>query len=381
MAYELAVPGGVRMKKTFMKVPQFDPALTEEDIRCMMETIKANWITEGEKTAALQEMLQNYCGAKHAILLPNGTLSLFVALKVLGVGTGDEVLVPDFTFVASATSVVLTGAKPVFIEVNADDFNVAVDRIEEAITKKTRAIMPVHIYGQAANMPEVIKIARRHNLKIVEDAAQGIGVTYKKQHVGTFGDIGSFSFFADKTITTGEGGAVLVNDDELAKEVMYFKNQGRLERGSFVHPRVGYNFRITDLQAALAVNQLKRLPSIIERKVANENTYKKHLSGVRKVEFPKVNGYGQRVPFRVNILVPDPEALMKYLDSRGISTRRFFYPLHTQPCFNRKNSGVAQKLENAAKIFERGISLPSGLSLSEKQIQYVCDSIKEFYGP
>jgi perosamine synthetase len=370
----------IESKKNFMKVPQFDPVLAEEDICCMMETLRANWITEGEKTAALQGILQESCGVKHAILLPNGTLAIFAALKVLGLGPGDEVLVPDFTFIASATAVVLAGAKPVFIEVGLDDFNVAVDFVEDAITEKTRAIMPVHVYGQAANMPAILKVARRHNLKVIEDAAQGIGVTYQKQHVGTFGDIGCISFFADKTITTGEGGAVLLNDDELANEVRYFKNQGRLERGSFVHPRLGYNFRITDLQAALAVNQMKRLASIIERKNANETLYKKHLDGIREVEFPKANGYGRRVPFRVNILVPDPEALMKHLDTRGVGTRRFFYPLHKQPCFNRENSGAAPRLENAAKIFERGVSLPSGLSLSESEIQYVCESIREFYG-
>jgi len=362
-----------------MKVPQFDPVLEEEDIAALMETIQDNWITEGKKTQALQERLKEISGARHAHLLPNGTLALFVALKVLGIGPGDEVLVPDFTFVGSATAVVLTGAKPIFVDVNLHDFNIATDSMEQTITEKTRAVMPVHIYGQSADMQPILEIAQRHRLKIVEDAAQGIGVTYQNQHVGSIGDIGCISFFADKTITTGEGGAVLLNDDALAEEVMYFKNQGRLHRGSFIHPRVGYNFRITDLQAALGVNQLKRLDAIIERKMRNERLYQQHLEGINKVEMPPDNGFGNRVPFRVNLLVSQLEELMAFLETKGVGTRRFFYPLHRQPCFNADNSGRAATLENANKIFDRGLSLPSGLALSEADIRYVCDAIRDFY--
>lgn len=362
-----------------MKINQFDPTLEKEDISSLLDTIRDNWITEGKKSETLQSMLKQYCGVKHAILLPNGTLALFVALKVLGIGPGDEVLVPDFTFIASATSVVLTGAKPVFVDVNMNDFNIDIDSVEQTITERTRAIMPVHIYGQTANMEAIMAIARRRNLKVVEDAAQGMGVTFGRKHVGTFGDIGCISFFADKTITSGEGGAVLLNNDALAEEVMYFKNQGRLQRGSFVHPRIGYNFRLTDLQAALLINQMKRLNSIIEQKYRNEGLYKKYLAGLDEVEFPQDNGLGKRVPFRVNILVPNPEVLMNDLEYKGVGSRYFFYPLHMQPCFNSANSGKAAKLENAHKIFQHGVSLPSSVSLTEEEIRYVCDSIQQFY--
>lgn len=362
-----------------MKINQFDPCLEKEDLFSLLDTIQTNWLTEGKKTQAFQEILKDYCGVKHAILLPNGTLSLFVALKVLHIGPGDEVVVPDFTFMGSATSVILAGATPVLVDVNIDDFNIALDSVQKAISKKTRAIMPVHIYGQAADMDGVMKIANAYDLKVIEDTAQGIGVTFKGRHVGTLGDIGCLSFFADKTVTTGEGGAVLINDDKLAEKVMYFKNQGRLQRGSFIHPQIGYNFRLTDLQAALAINQMKRLGSIIKRKLLNEELYKKHLKGIKEVEFSRPNGFGQRVPFRVNILVPDPERLMKYLQSKDIGTRRVFYPLHKQPCFNSDNSRSVANLTNADKIFAGGLSLPSGLSLSDEQIKYVCEAVRQFY--
>lgn len=362
-----------------MKVNQFDPYLKEEEELSVLATLKKNWITEGEKTKRLEEMLCSYCGVKHAIMLPNGTLGLFVALKILGIGQGDEVIVPDFTFVGSATSVVLTGAIPVFCDVNMDDFNINIESLEKSLSEKTKAIMPVHIYGQSADMDGVIKIARENGLYIIEDAAQGMGVTYKGKHVGTIGDVGCISFYADKTITTGEGGAILTDDDRLADECRYFKNQGRLERGSFVHPKIGYNFRITDLQAAIGVVQMERLPWIIERKRENEVLYKEYLKETKGVCFPSENGYGERVPFRVNILTDDPEGLSRFLEKQGVGVRRFFYPLHRQPCFTRENSSVRDTLKNADYIFERGVSLPSGVGLKEEEIEFVCGEIKRFF--
>ncbi len=361
-----------------MKVNQFDPYLTKDEIASVVETIKANWITEGKKTAQFQEMLQDYCKAKHVILLPNGTLALYVALMILGIGPGDEVIVPAFTFVGSATSIALTGAKPVFADVNMDDFNISIDSLKKCLSKKTKAIMPVHIYGQAARMDQIMKIAKAHKLLVVEDAAQGLGVFFGKKHVGTFGEVGCMSFYADKTITTGEGGALFTNSDEIADRCRYFKNQGRLNRGSFVHPYMGFNFRVTDLQAAVGVIQMKKLDWIIKRKAENEALYKKLLKDVAQVEFPVDTRVGTRVPFRINLLVQDPQVLSDYLTKKDVGVRRFFYPLDHQPCFTNKNS-IKKPCPNAYKIFERGISLPSGVGLSTAQIKYVCNSIKEYY--
>ena len=363
-----------------MKVNQFDPFLTTEEIKSVIGTIQDNWITEGKKTAQLQEMLQNYCNVKHVIMLPNGTMALYVALKIVGIGPGDEVIVPAFTFIGSATSVTLTGAKPVFCDVNLDDFNMNTENLKKCLSPRTKVIMPVHIYGQAVKkMDQVMAIAKDKKLLIVEDAAQGLGTTFGRQHVGTFGEVGCISFYADKTITMGEGGALLTNDDVLADRCRYFKNQGRLNRGSFIHPQMGFNFRITDLQAAIGVIQMKKLKMIINRKAQNESLYKKFLKDCSHVKFPVNTKVGKRVPFRINILVDNPENLGNFLSEKGVGVRRFFYPLNLQPCFNNNNSVRLDPCQNAFRIFEQGLSLPSGVGLKEKQIQYVCNHIKRYY--
>lgn len=362
-----------------MKVNQFDPYLGEDEILQVSKVIRANWITEGEQTEQFQDMLKSYCHVKHAILLPNGTLALYVAMMILGIGPGDEVIVPDFTFIGSATAVLLTGAKPVFVDVNLNDFNINIKNLEDSITSKTKAIMPVHIYGQAADMAGVMRVAKQHNLKVVEDAAQGMGVTFGSQHAGAIGDVGCLSFYADKTITMGEGGALLTQNDELADKCLYFKNQGRLKRGSFIHPHLGFNFRVTDLQAAIGVAQMKQLALFMDRKSEIERLYKRNLKEVGEVRFPFVTNAGSRVPFRINILVQDPEALQKYLTEKDIGIRRFFYPLHRQPCFDGSDAVKQLSYPHSEELFARGLSLPSGVGLKDEQIKYVCSNIKQFY--
>jgi len=361
-----------------MRVDQFNPHIDKEDVFSVLETLEDNWLTEGKKTAQLEQMLCELTGARHAVMVPNGTLAIFAALKVLGIGPGDEVLVPDFTFFGSASAVILAGATPVLVDVSLDDFTIDVDAADASIGPNTRAIMPVHIYGQSCDMQAVMELARRRDLMVVEGAAQGIGVTCGDKHVGTFGQIGCVSFFADKTITTGEGGALLTDDDELAKECVYFKNQGRIERGSFIHEKVGYDFRITDIQAALGVAQFKRLPEIVIRKREILGKYVVALADCTEVDFPDHNELGQVVPFRVNILVDDAEALAEYLASCEIGVRRFFYPLHMQPCMTEDNSLVRIKPANSMELFHRGLSLPSGLSLTDRNISYVSACIRDF---
>jgi len=362
-----------------MKVNQFDPYLGDDEIALVTDTIRRNWITEGERTAEFQELLRRQCGVKHAIMLPNGTLALYAALMSLGVGVGDEVIIPAFTFIGSATAAVLTGAKPVFADVDPEDFNLSVDSAVKCLSTRTKVIMPVHVYGQAANMEGIKDIADRYGLKVVEDAAQGIGVTYGEKHVGSMGDVGCFSFYADKTITMGEGGALVTDSDELAERCMYFKNQGRLVRGSFQHSKIGFNFRVTDLQSAIGVAQFKKLPFILKRKKENERRYQQLLKDLPQVSFPKDNKRGERVLFRVNIMVDDPESLAAFLIKKDIGVRRVFYPLHLQPCFNESNSIRSTPCPHSEALFKRGLSLPSGVGLSDKQIVYVCETIRAYY--
>jgi perosamine synthetase len=360
-------------------VPQYEPYFGEEEISQISQAIRTGWVTEGPKTQEFVRRLAALTGARYVSLAPNGTLALYVALKVLDIKEGDEVIVPDFTFLASATSVALTGATPVLVDVDRQTLNICPELIEAALSQRTVAIMPVHVYGQAARMDAILEIARRHNLKVVEDAAQGVGVRYKQKHVGTFGDFGCLSFFADKTITTGEGGALLTNDPALAEGCAYFRNQGRLDRGSFVHPRLGYNFRLTDIQAAIGLAQLDKLTEIIDRKRKNEQYYRELLADLEEVAFPTVDPESERVPFRVNILVPDPAGLGTFLEAEGVGVRRFFYPLHRQPCFSRTNCRVSGAIQNSVYAFEHGLSLPSSAKLTREQIKYVCDAIRKFF--
>ena len=354
-------------------IPQFEPWLGEEELAQVAETIRANWITGGEKVKQFESKIAEICGVKHAVAVCNGTLALYVGLKALGISEGDEVIVPDFTFIASANSVVIAGAKPVFVDVDARTFNIDPEETEKAINSKTRAIMPVHIYGQAADMDAIGDIAERHNLYIIEDAAQGIKVTFKGKHTGSFGDVGCMSFYADKTMTTGEGGMVLTDDDKLAEKCLILKHQGRTGRGIYFHENIGFNFRLTDLQAAVGLAQLAKLSKIIERKKNNEMLYRKLLENTEGIEFPYIDPRGYNVPFRINILVDNPGELSDYLRTNKIDSRGFFYPLHQQPCYN-----VSGEFPNSVRAYERGLSLPSSVTLTEEQISYVCDKIKSF---
>lgn len=363
------------------KIFQMSPSLGEEEVAEMAASIRDNWVSEGPKAKAFTEKILKYTGAKYGVLAPNGTLAIYMALKVLGIKEGDEVIVPDFTMIASANPVYLAGAKPSFIDIKRDDFNMDPSLLEKRITKKTKAIMPVHIYGQAVDMDPIMKIAKKHKLLVIEDCCQGLGVFYKKKkHVGTFGDLGCFSFFADKTITTGgEGGMVVTNSKKLYEDLLYFRNQGRLHAGTFIHPRIGYNFRLTDLQAACGLAQFKKLNSIIKRKLANYNLYKKYLAGVEQVRFLKEMPYSNIVPFRVNIVVHDLQNLLNFLVENGIQTRTCFYPLHMQPGYKAHYKGRDKEFANTIFAYENAMSLPVHLNLKPDDIKYICDTIKRFY--
>lgn len=375
------------------KIPQLEPYLGEEEIKNVTKAIKDNWITEGPFSKKFLEQIKKFTKSKYAVLTNNGSIALFLGLKALGIKEGDEVILPDFSFIASATSIIFAGAKPVFVDILDTNLNINPSLIEKAITKKTKAIMVIHLYGQSANMDPIMKIAKKHNLKVIEDAAQGYGVFYKgkdgkkkrkkrgrEHHVGTMGDVGTISFFADKTITTGEGAVVLTNNKKIYEKLMYLRNQGRLKSGNFFSPELGLNFRMTDLQCAVGVAQVKKFKEIKKIKLKNYNLYKKLLKNEKNIEFIKEESYSNIVPFRVNILVKHSKILFKFLEKNGIMTRGFFYPLHKQGPI--KKAGYEYNEEDfpvTLNVFHNGLSLPVFCNLKESQIKYICDKIKEFY--
>ncbi len=363
------------------KIPQVFPWIGSEEIQNVTKVLQNNWLTEGPFCKEFSSRLNAMIGCKYGVFAPNGTLALFLGLLALGIGPGDEVIVPDSTFIGSANAVILTGAQPVFVDVTRENFQIDMEKVQDLITEKTGAIMPVHLFGMSANMRAVMDVAGRNGLKVIEDAAQGVGVTYEGKHTGTFGDVGCFSFFADKTITIGEGGYVVTNDDTIYESLLYLRNQGRLDRGSFIHPAIGYNFRITDMQAAIGLAQLEKLPTIIERKLEIYRLYREGLEDVDEISFPVVEEGSNNVPFRFVILAPDAKKLMEYLDERIVQTRSFFYPLHKQPCFQseRFTKQKGTYFVNSVYGYERGLCLPVYPMLSEENIRSICGHIREFY--
>jgi len=363
-----------------MRVPQLIPYVGAEELTNLEAAIKNKWLTEGPFSDHFLNLIKDFTGAKYAVLASNGTLALFLSLKAIGIKRDDEVIVPDFTFIASATSIVFAGASPVFVDVDERSLNIDVSKIEDAITEQTKAIMPVHLYGQSADMDPILKIANKHNLKIIEDAAQGYGVFYKMCHVGTLGDIGIISFFADKTVTTGEGAVILTNNKEIYEKLMYLRNQGRLHSGTFEHAHLGMNFRMTDLQCAVGVAQLMKFENIKRIKLGNYNLYKELLKDVDGIEFVDEMKYSNFIPFRANVRVSDLKGLMVFLEDNDIQTRGFFYPLHRQPCFKyvTRYSYAKDEFPVSNKLYDTGLSLPIFCDLREEQIHYVCDKIKEF---
>lgn len=364
-------------------IRQVSPFIGEEEAHAVHRVVESGWITEGPESAAFVEELKEYVGARFAVLAPNGTLALALGLLALGIGPGDEVLVPDTTFIGSASAVVLTGAKPVFVDVEPTTFQIDVADAERRTTSVTRAVMPVHLYGTACDMAAVSAFAVRKGIRVVEDAAQGMGVHFRDQHVGTFGDVGCFSFFADKTITTGEGGFVTCQDETTYERLCLLRNQGRMKSGTFIHLSVGFNLRITDMQAALGRVQLRKLSVIIDRKQALHAAYREVLSGIRGVRILGAAEGANHVPFRCVILVDDASPLIERLASHQIESRTFFYPLHLQPAFASLHGPDAsdRRFPNAVAGYERGICLPLHSVLTVDDVSRIAGVIRDHQEP
>jgi len=371
------------MAKTIL---QFAPFLDEQEYAALRECFDANWLTEGPKAREFLARLKQQIGFEFGCLAPNGTLALYLGLRALGIGPGDDVIVPDFTFFGSASAVEMTGADPIFCDVDPETLQAGAEHFESALTPRTRALMPVHIYGMACPIAPIVELARQRELAVIEDAAQAIEVFYAGRHAGTFGDVGCFSFFADKTLTTGEGGLVVTNSAEIQQKLLVLRNQGRTDRGSFVHEALGYNFRMTDLQAAIGLVQISKLEEIKRRKSRILHRYHERLDPIEEVRFISLTPGSSYVPFRIAIYAQRATDLMRHLELQNIQTRTFFYPLHRQPAFEplRRKPGYAGRLADEAfpgaiRAYENGVCLPSYPGLPPEDLDTVCDRIIEFY--
>lgn len=355
------------------RIPQISPMFDGDEVDGVVRSVQEAWLTEGPQAREFLQSLVTATGSRHAVLAPNGTLGLFLALLALDLPRDSEILIPSFTFYASATAAVFAGLRPVFADVDPDTFNIDVDGLDRLVTDQTTAIMPVHIYGHCAPMDEIVEFAARHRLAVIEDAAQAYGVTYRGRHAGTWGDVGVISFFADKTLTTGEGGVVLTSDDALHHRLRLLRNQGRTNSGTFEHEALGMNFRVTDLQCAVGNAQLRKLPSIIAAKQANHARYASNLAGDQRLQWMKVQPGSDHVPFRFALCSENRDRTASALEERGVQTRGFFYPLHRQPAL--RQYADERLLPVSDELHRTGLCLPVHQDLTFDDIDEICDVI------
>lgn len=345
------------------KIPVYRPDLSGNERQYVLECVDSTWISSiGAFIDRFEKGVAEVTGAAHAIAVCNGTVALHLALHGLGVGPGDEVIVPSFTYIASVNSIAQTGATPVFAESRADDWLLDIEDVERRITPRTKAIMAVHLYGHACDMSALGALAERHGLALVEDCAEALGSSLGGRHVGRFGAVGTFSFFGNKTVTTGEGGMVITDDDALARVLRQAKGQGQSLTRRYWHDVMGFNYRMTNIAAAIGVAQLERLDGILARKRALARRYREQLTPHSLIfQQPCEDLVGS--DWLVSLLLPagvDRDALMAQVESVGVETRPVFYPAHHMPMYRS-----SLRLPVAEDIAARGISLPSYPTLTE----------------
>ncbi len=365
-----------------MNVPVNEPIIAAEAKRAVMEALDTGWISSaGPAITKFEQEFAKFLGVKHGIAVMNGTAALHLALASLGIGPGDEVIVPDFTMIASVTAVMYTGATPVFVDVERETFAIDPSKIEAAITKKTKAIMPVHLYGHSADMDPILKIAKKHKLAVVEDAAEVHGATYKGKQCGSLGTINCFSFYANKIISTGEGGMAVTDDDALATRARELRDLAHSPQKRFVHNHLGFNYRMTNLQASLGIGQLANIQQYIEKKEWMAKRYAEELSAIKGLRLPITKDFATNVYWMYAVLVEDDFSMTKdelraKLKDKGVDTRDFFYPCHSQP-FLKDHPQSKHSFPISEDIAKRGFYLPSGLALTEEQLAYVCDTLRK----
>lgn len=363
-----------------MKIPVNQPVITAEAKKYVAEAMESGWVSSAGKYIDLFErQFADYLGVRHAITVTNGTNALHLALLSLGIGKGDEVIVADFTMFGSIAAILYTGATPVFVDAEPETFCIDVSLIEQKITKRTKAIMPVHLYGHSADMDPIMAIAKKHGLHVIEDAAEVHGATYKDRKCGSIGHINCFSFYGNKVLTTGEGGMVVTDDDQLAAKARMLKDLAHSPGKRFWHEELGYNYRMTNLQAACGLGQMEHIDEFVAKKQWMAAQYGKRLSGISGLRLPVTKPWAGNVYWMYAILVEDgfpmsKDAFRAKLLEKGIDTRDFFYSSASQPVV-KKMVGDQGPFPVSERISKEGLYLPSGLAITEEQIAYVCDTI------
>jgi perosamine synthetase len=367
------------------RIPVAEPDISSLEIDYVTQAVKSGWVSSlGEYLDTFELEVARFAGVPHAFAVSNGTAALFMSLKAAGVGPGDEVIVPSLTFVATAASVLHVGATPVFVDCNELDGTMCPLAVEQAVTPRTRAVIPVHLYGVPAPMNEIIRIADAHRIVVIEDCAQAHGAKFEGKTVGSIGDLGTFSFYGNKLITTGEGGAIVSRHEEYNERIMMLRDHAMDPDRRYWHTEVGYNFRMTNLQAALGVAQLIRFQELREAKKRLYNWYERHLESVSGLLSLNPNsGSGTAEIWVINLVLnraakTSTQAIAAALAELSIDTRPYFNPIHHMPPykqFRSHNAEGGERLRQTESLAERGLTLPSSTKVTSEQVERICNVI------
>ncbi|MBV9619118.1 MAG: DegT/DnrJ/EryC1/StrS family aminotransferase [Verrucomicrobia bacterium] len=360
------------------RIGWWQPEIGEQERERVIEVLRSNYINDGDVTEQFAGTIAKLTGAKFGVGVTSGTSAIYLSLVALGIGHGDEVIVPDITFIATANAVSMTGATPVLADVDPETLNLSVNAMETAITSRTKAVVPVHVSGRAAAIDKIIDVAGQRGLSVIEDAAEGFCSRFNKRCLGTFGQTGCFSFSPNKIITTGQGGVIVTNDETIFHRLRELKDQGRPVRGTGgadVHDSVGFNFKLTNLQAAVGLGQLKKLNERMERIRQTYSVYRDGLAQTKGIRILPFNIEAGEQPQWVDALAERRDELDEFLDKNGAGCRRFWFPLHTQKPYRRDE----KDFPNSTRVGKQAIWLPSAFQMTDDDVRSVCRLITKFY--
>lgn len=371
------------MSKSKLNIPLSSPDITAKEKKVVLGVLNTSQLSLGPKLTEFEEKFASYIGVKYAIAVNSGTSGLHLCVRALGIGEGDEVITTPFSFIASANCILFEKAKPVFVDIRKDTLNIDEEKIEKAITKKTKAILPVHVFGYPANMEKIMKIAKKHHLAVIEDACEAIGGSIGGKKVGSFGDCGVFAFYPNKQMTTGEGGMIVTNNSKIADLAKSMRNQGRGSSKWLSHDRLGYNYRLSDINCALGIAQLSRIKEILKKREKVAKNYTKLLSSVKDIVVPPKNEekierswfvYVVRIDDKYPVSLRDE--LVSYLTQKGVGCGEYFPSIHLEPFYQQMGFKKGQ-FPITEEIAKRTIALPFFNNLSMKNIEYITDLIQK----
>lgn len=365
-----------------MTIPLSSPDITDAEIEAVTAVLRTSRLSLGPQMEAFEEAMANYIGISHAVAVSSGTAGLHLCIRALGIGEGDEVIVPSFTFIAAANAIRYEHAKPVFVEIDPESLNMAPPSIEQAITPKTRAILVVHTFGRPAEMAAIMDIANRHHLLVIEDACEAIGATYRGCKAGSFGDAAVFAFYPNKQITTGEGGMVVTRRPELAAHIRALRNQGRYDSTDWLqHAELGYNYRLSEINCALGLSQLKRIEPILQQRENVARQYQHSLADISELVLPATDIPDIRISWFVYVVrlnaaftEADRDSIITTLTSAGVSCGRYFAPIHLQPSYAAWRESTSLHVTEAQA--GRAIALPFFNRITEDEITQVSDTLR-----